>query len=81
MRELWADTFLAQIEPKTGAVTLVNAEPKKRAKKRRRVDESPFKGDVANGVEAPLGDDGMLMDIDQDPFLGEDDWGHISEWD
>jgi len=69
---------LAQIEPKTGTVTLVNAEPKKRAKKRRRVNDSPFKGDVA---EAPLGDDGMPMDIDQDPFLGGDDWGYMSECD
>lgn len=71
---------MAQIELKTGAVTLVNAEPRKRARKRRRIDDSQVEAEAEPGqVEVPMGDDGgILMDVDQNPFLGGDDWGNMS---
>lgn len=84
LRDLWRATFLAQIETKTGAITLV-AKPRKRARKRRRVDDSDAGVEAERGqqeqaedVPAVENDEGF-MDIDQGIFFGGDDFGPMSE--
>lgn len=84
LRELWTATFLAQIETKTGAITLV-AEPRKRARKRRRVDDSDAgveagreQQEQADDVPVMENDEGF-MDVDQGMFFGGDDFGPMSE--
>lgn len=49
LRDLWTSNFLAQIETKTGSITLIDAEPKIRAKKRRRIDSSDFEVELGRG--------------------------------
>jgi hypothetical protein len=84
LRDLWTATFLAQIETKTGAITLV-AEPRKRARKRRRVDDSDAGGGAGRGQQEQAEDVPVLeneegfMDVDQGVFFGGDDFGPMSE--
>jgi hypothetical protein len=84
LRDLWTATFLAQIETKTGAITLV-AEPRKRARKRRRLDDSDADGGAGRGEQEQAEDipvpenDEEFMDVDQGMFFGGDDFGPMSE--
>lgn len=82
LRELWTATFLAQIKTKTGAITLV-AKPGKRARKRRRVEDS----DIEEGREQQaqvddfrgMENDEWFKENDQEMFFGGDDFGTMSE--
>lgn len=83
LRELWAATFLAQIETKTGAITLVS-EPRKRARKRRRLDNSDAGVEAERGQQeqvddaAAMGDD-VFVDADHEMFFGGDGFETMSK--
>lgn len=83
LQELWAATFLAQIETKTGAITLVNSKPRKRAKKRRRIEESEADVEVKLGQQEQAGDfpamdNGGDFDFEQGNFFEGEDFGAMS---
>lgn len=83
LQELWAATCLAQIETKTGAITLVNAQPRKRAKKRRRIEEPDASVDGEQGQQDPPDNFQEMenydqFDPDQGAFFEGDDFGAMS---
>jgi hypothetical protein len=65
LRELWTNNFLAQIETKTGSITLVNAGPKKRPNKRRKIDSSDFDVEIGRGKKV-TGRDESIQPQDND---------------
>ena len=75
LKQLWANVFMAQVETKSGAITLVDGKVKKRPKKRRKLND-----DIDDDEELPRnqddindnnGDD-IQMGID---YMGDDGWG------
>ena len=73
--DMWMNTFLVQIEARTGSMSLVR-DDSKRPTKRKRVTSSIIEQENARaGNAGPLLDGGLDFQIDFDmPFMGGDDY-------
>lgn len=80
--------FLAQIETKTGSITLVDNAPKKRPHKRRKIDNSDTDVEIGRGTKTAgrdgsiqPQDNGLPMDEEPGNFYEQDyDMGAMSTY-